>query len=116
MVAVLCVFSLPVPLKVIWESGREALLMAPDQELQQSVIKHIERAIEDVPISGHRIRMLKLGNVLSVTLHLQPADRTRCYGIIELDRIRCDIEDSLASLQLEAGVDILFIGDMKFAR
>ncbi len=116
VVAVLCMVSLPIPLKVLWDNGREALLLAPDPQLQQSVINQIESAIEGLDIRDHRIRMLKLGNVLAVTLHLMPDDRTELEGISELDRIRRDIGHSLDSLDLEVGIDVIFVADMKLAR
>jgi len=116
VVAVLCLMALPIPLKVLWDNGREVLLMAPDPALQQSLITSIEGAIDGFPVSDHRIRMLKLGNVVAVTLHIRPVDDTLLKGIAELDCIRRDIEQSLASLELEAGIDIMFINDMKLAR
>ncbi len=116
VVAVLCLVSLPIPLKVLWDNGREALLLAPDAELQQSVIAQIESSIEGLAISDHRIRMLKLGNVLAVTLHLKPDDHALLEGISELDGIRHQIGHSLDSLNLEVGIDVIFVADMKLAR
>lgn len=116
VVAILCMVSLPIPLKVLWDNGREALLLAPDPELQQTVTHQIENAIDGLAISDHRIRMLKLGNVLAVTLHLMPDDMALPGGIIELDRIRREIEHSLDFLNMEIGIDVIFIADMKLAR
>ena len=116
VLAVLCLVMLPVPLKVLWDNGREVLLLAPDPSIQQQVLERIESAIEGVPVAGHRIRMLKLGNVLGVTLHIQPAEPAMIDGITALDRIRRDIENSLASLELMVGIDVIFVGDMQLAR
>lgn len=116
VVAILCLVSLPIPLKVLWDNGREVLLLAPDPAIQQLIIERIEGAIEGFAVSEHRIRMLKLGNVVAVTLHIRPENDTLLEGISELDRIRRDIERSLSSLQLEVGIDVLFVNDMKLAR
>lgn len=116
VVAGLCLVALPVPLKVLWENGREVLLLAPDPDLQQSVIEKIEAALEEFPVEEHRIRMLKLGNVMSVTLHLRPSADYRIEGISDLDRVRYAIEKSLATLDKEIGLDVLFVNDMALAR
>lgn len=116
VVAGLCLVALPVPLKVLWESGREALLLAPDTEVQQSVIETIEGALWGFPVDDHRIRMLKLGNVVAVTLHLRPSDDYQFTNISDLDQVRRAIEKELASLDFEIGLDVLFVNDIKLAR
>ena len=114
--AVPCLVALPVPLKVLWENGREVLLLAPPTEVQELVIERIGNALADFQVEDHRIRMLKLGNVMSVTLHLRPADDFRVERIADLDRVRRKIEEALAPLELEIGLDVLFVDDMKLAR
>ena len=116
VVAGLCLVALPVPLKVLWESGREVLLLAPDPEVQRSVIEKIEAALEEFPVEEHRVRMLKLGNVMSVTLHLRTSADYRIEGISDLDQVRYAIEKSLAQLDLDIGLDVLFVNDMALAR
>lgn len=116
VVAGLCMVALPVPLKVLFENGREVLLLAPDQKLQQSVIELIGSALEDFPVMDHRIRMLKMGNVMAVTLHLQPSDDYRIESVSDLDQVRVAIEDALASLDYEIGLDVMFVNDIKLAR
>lgn len=115
VLAVLCLVMLPMPLKLLWDNGREVLLLAPAPEIQKSVIDKIEVAIRNFPVADHRIRMLKLGNVLAVTLHIQPAGTALEDGIAALDRFRRDIGESLASLELEVGIDVIFVGDIQLA-
>jgi cation diffusion facilitator family transporter len=116
VVAGLCLVALPVPLKVLWENGREVLLLAPATEVQQLVIERIESALVNFPLEDHRIRMLKLGNVMSVTLHLRPAADFHLKRVADLDRVRRKIEEALAPLELEIGLDVLFVDDMELAR
>ncbi len=116
VVAGLCLVALPMPLKVLWENVREVLLLAPGSEVQKRVIEKIESALVDFPVKDHRIRMLKLGSVMSVTLHLRPADDYRPERIADLDRVRRKIEEALAPLELEVGLDVLFVEDMRLAR
>ncbi|MBT8040778.1 MAG: hypothetical protein KJN78_11080, partial [Gammaproteobacteria bacterium] len=84
--------------------------------VQESVIGRIEAALEGFPVADHRIRMVKLGKVLGVTLHLQPADDALLKGVAELDQIRHNIEAALASVELEVGIDVIFVDDMTLAR
>ena len=116
VVAVLCLLALPIPLKVLWENGREVLLLAPDLTIQRTVIEKIEGALEEFPVADHRIRMLKLGNVMSVTLHIRPRDDYRIESIGDLDQVRLAIEQALPPLDKEIGLDVLFINDMDLAR
>jgi cation diffusion facilitator family transporter len=116
LVLLLCLLVLPVPLKILWQNGREALLLAPDAELQQSVRSVIREALKDFPVEGHRIRMLKLGNVLAVTLHLQPSPSLRINGVRDLDRVRFAIEEALEALDYDVGLNVMFVEDMRLAR
>ena len=116
VVAGLCLVALPVPLKVLWESGREVLLLAPDTEIQKEVRERISGALGAFPVAEYRIRMLKLGNIMAVTLHVRPGDDYRIEGVEELDRVRKSIERALSSLNYEIGLDVMFVNDMSLAR
>ena len=112
VVAGLCLVALPVPLKVLWDNGREVLLLAPAPELQQAVKEQIEAALVEFPIDDYRIRMLKLGNVVALTLHLKPAEEFKIESVSDLDRVRIAIESSLDALDYETGLDVIFVNDM----
>jgi cation diffusion facilitator family transporter len=116
LVLLLCLLVLPVPLKILWENGREALLLAPDAEIQRSVTEIIREALRDYPVADHRVRMLKLGNVLAVTLHLQPEPSLKIERVADLDRVRFAIEEALQALDYEVGLDVMFVEDMRLAR
>jgi cation diffusion facilitator family transporter len=116
VVAVLCLVALPVPLKVLWQNGREVLLLAPDPVLQQSVIGRIESVLANFPIEDHRIRMLKMGNVMAVTLHLRPSEQYELRSVDDLDRVRHSLEQALEALEFEIGLDVMFVNDMSLAR
>ncbi len=116
LVLLLCILVLPVPLKILWQNGREALLLAPDVPLQESVKGLIREALREFPVEGHRIRMLKLGNVLVVTLHLQPAKGYRIERVADLDRVRFAIEKALGVLDFDVGLNVMFVEDMRIAR
>lgn len=116
VVAGLCLVALPVPLKVLWDNGREVLLLAPPPELQQAVKEQIETALEGFPVDDYRIRMLKMGNVIALTLHLKPAEEFQINRVSELDRVRVAIENSLDALDYETGLDVIFVNDMGLSR
>jgi cation diffusion facilitator family transporter len=108
----LCLVALPVPLKVLWDNGREVLLLAPSPEVQEAVKERIAAALEEFPMDDHRIRMLKMGNVIAVTLHLRPANDYRIEGVADLDRVRVAIKDSLDPLDYEVGLDVMFVSEI----
>ena len=116
VVAGLCLVALPVPLKVLWENGREVLLLAPDPALQESVKERVAVALAEFPVRDYRIRMLKLGNIMAVTLHLRPEDDFRIESVADLDRVRIAIEEEFSSLDYEIGLDVVFVNDMDLAR
>lgn len=116
VVAGLCLVVLPVPLKVLWENGREVLLLAPAPNLQAAVKERISGVLGDFPVADYRIRMLKLGNVMAVTLHLRPSDDYRIESVADLDHVRAVIADALASLDYEIGLDVIFVNDISLAR
>ena len=116
VVAGLCLVVLPVPLKVLWENGREVLLLAPAPDLQAAVKERISGVLGDFPVADYRIRMLKLGNVMAVTLHLRPSDDYRIESVADLDHVRAVIKDALDSLDYEIGLDVIFVNDISLAR
>ena len=116
LVTLLCLVVMPVPLKILWQNGREALLLAPDAAIQELVKDRIREALEGFPVKDHRVRMLKVGNMLTVTLHLRPADDFPLAGVEDLDRVRFAIEDALATIDYDVGLNVMFVGDMSLAR
>lgn len=116
LVLVLCLVALPMPLKVLWNDGREALLLAPDPALQETVKEKIGIAVKDIPVAQYRIRMLKLGNVVALTLHLKLSDDYPIESLGDLDRIRQRIGAALEPVDFEIGLDVLFVSDMSLAR
>ena len=116
VVAGLCLVALPVPLKVLWDNGREVLLLAPGEEVQAAVAERIATALAEFPVDEHRIRMLKLGNVMAVTLHIRPSREYRFDSLDDLARVRRGIEAELESLEFEIGLDVMFVNNMELAR
>ena len=115
VVTLLCVVALPVPLRILWDNGREMLLIAPDRAIQDEVIERVEAALAPLPIDDCRVRMLKMGNTLNVMLHVKLAAAFDVRSIKQLDEIRATVHEALAEIDARVAVDLVFIDDMALA-
>ena len=115
MVAVLCLLSLPVPLRIFVENAREALLFAPDASWQKAVEDCFTRAVPDFPAEDYRIRLLKMGNTLNILVHVKPGAGFALSGLDQLDEIRVKFNASLATMEVKTVADIVFVDDMRLA-
>jgi predicted Co/Zn/Cd cation transporter (cation efflux family) len=115
MVAILCLLSLPIPLKILIENGREVLLFAPDPSWQQAVEACFEKAVPEFPTEDYRIRLLKMGNSLNVLVHVKPGPDFELSSLDQLDEIRTRFNTALETMEVTTVADVVFIADMKFA-
>jgi predicted Co/Zn/Cd cation transporter (cation efflux family) len=115
MVAILCLLSLPIPLKILIENGREVLLFAPDPSWQQAVEACFEKAVPKFPTEDYRIRLLKMGNSLNVLVHVKPGPGFELSSLNQLDEIRTRFNTELETLEVKTVADVVFIADMKLA-
>ena len=114
-VAILCLLSLPIPMKILVQNCREVLLFAPDAAWQQDVEECFRKAVPDLPIEDYRIRMLKMGNTLNVLVHVKPGPGFELRGLDQLDDIRFRFNTALETMELRVTADVVFISDMKLA-
>jgi predicted Co/Zn/Cd cation transporter (cation efflux family) len=115
MVAILCLLSLPVPLKILIENGREVLLFAPDPYWQKAVEACFVKAVPEFPTEDYRIRLLKMGNSLNVLVHVKPGPGFELSSLNQLDEIRTRFNTELETLEVKTVADVVFIADMKLA-
>lgn len=114
LVTVLCLVSLPIPLKILQQNGREVLLFAPDAALQQQVDDIFREQSAPMDIHDYRIRMLKMGNTLNILVHVQ-LDAEKKVRVDELDAMRKRFVSALEVLNLRGIADVVFVGDMSLA-
>ena len=115
VVALLCLLSLPVPLKILIENGREVLLMAPDASWQEAVEERFRNAMPDFPVEDYRIRLLKMGNSLNVLVHVKPGPGFDLNGLGQLDEIRLKFNAALETMEVKTIAEVMFVDDMSQA-
>ena len=115
VVAVLCLVSLPVPIKILLENAREILLFAPNDSWQQSVEDCFKKAAPEFVTADYRIRLLKMGNTLNVLVHVRPGPEFKLRGFDQLDDIRFKFNTALETMEMRTTADIVFVDDMKLA-
>lgn len=115
LVAILGLAALPIPIKILFDNGREVLLFAPDPKLTASVEQKIGAAIRDLPGAELTVRLLKMGSTLNILAHVVlPADFS-LESVSRLDDIRANITKSLDSMEIACFVDVLFTNDPSLA-
>ena len=115
VVTILCIVSLPVPLKILVENAREVLLFAPDPLWQQQVEECFEKALPQFVVADCRIRLLKMGNTLNVLVHIKPGPDFKLQSLEQLDEIRFKFNSALETLDVKTTSDLVFLGDMNLA-
>lgn len=115
VVALLCLLSLPLPLKILIDNGREVLLFAPDASWQQAVEECFEKALPGFPVESYRIRLLKMGNSLNVLVHVKPGADFELSSLEQLDAIRLKFNAALETMDVKTVADVVFVDDMKLA-
>jgi cation diffusion facilitator family transporter len=114
-VAVLCLLSLPVPVKILIKNGREVLLIAPDPSWQKAVEACFEKAAPEFPTEDYRIRLLKMGNSLNILVHVKPGPGFELSSLDQLDEIRTRFNRALETMEVKSVADVVFVADMKLA-
>ena len=115
VVTVLCLVALPLPIGILIQNGREVLLFAPDQALQDEVIERVGRALGELPVDDYRLRMLKMGHTVNVLLHLKLGKGFELHEVAQLDAIREQVLKPLAEMDGSVVADLVFIDDMRLA-
>jgi cation diffusion facilitator family transporter len=115
LVAILCVASLPVPIRILLDNGREVLLFAPDPALTIDVEQRIGNAIRDLQDAELTVRLLKMGSKLNILAHvILPPDYT-LDSVSQLDDIRANVAKSLNDMEVTCIVDVVFTSDPSLA-
>jgi cation diffusion facilitator family transporter len=115
VVGVLCVVSLPIPIRILRDNLREVLLFAPDLTLRSEVESHFKRALPELAKSEYRMRLLKMGNTVNVLIHICPGPGFTLGGLKDLDQMRDKFNAALAEMDARAVADLVFIADMRLA-
>jgi len=115
LVAILCVVSLPVPIKILLDNGREVLLFAPDPELTERVEQKIGEAISDLQNADLTVRLLKMGSKLNILAHIVLPVDFPLGSVSQLDEIRTKVANALDDMEITCIVDVVFTCDPSLA-
>jgi cation diffusion facilitator family transporter len=114
VVLLLVVLSAPVPIRILGESLNELLMGAPDKALQARVHATLDRVLTNVPCCDRRVRLVKSGRVVYAQIYLLVEKGVEIHDLAELDSLRQEIADGLASAVPEIALDVIFTLDRKW--
>ena len=115
LVTVMCVLSLPIPLKLLFMNLREVLLAAPDESLQNEIRDRLFEAFDGMNFADYRIRMVKLGNVMNVLIHVMPEAGASPPPLEAVDARMQKFRKALDDMGLRGACDVVFVSDMSMA-
>lgn len=109
LVLVMVLLVLPVPVRILRHNLREVLLMAPPRAVQVQVCNQLRNALAGWHLDGARLRLLKVGRVLYVNLHLQVTTGGQLLTVADIDKLRGRIATGLDSLDggLKLDLDVV---------
>ena len=115
LVTVMVLVVIRVPLITLRDNFKEVLGMGPAPDIAKLARQSLERILEDLPIRGIRIRMIRTGRYYYLMIHLIVDDELIGKGIGVLDQIRCIIARGLGELHPKVVSDVIFTADPRWA-
>lgn len=115
LLTVLVVLALPIPLKIMLESLREVILMAPSSEIVDEIDEKLQEFLGHIPNQLIEIRVTKRGRNTYVLVHVVVTDEFRINRVKELDDIRHQVMHRMEQWKPELVLDIMFVEDLALA-
>jgi cation diffusion facilitator family transporter len=115
LLIVLVVLALPIPGKIMWDSLKEVIAMAPPEHVVQDIEDRLLDALQAVDTEHVELRVSKRGRVTYLLVHVIVGDDFIVSDISELDSIRRHCEVKLKGWNHQIMVDMLFIRDGELA-
>ncbi|MFT6273947.1 MAG: cation diffusion facilitator family transporter [Halioglobus sp.] len=116
LLATLVLVTLPIPGRIMLDSLREVVLMAP----KAGVIDEIEVKLNDLlgylPHQLIELRVTKRGRNTYILLHFVVSDEFKITSIRELDDIRHTTNDAMVAWNPDIVLDIMFVQDLALAK
>lgn len=112
---ILVVLALPIPLKIMLDSLREVILMAPPAEVVDEIDQKLKNYLGHIPHQLIEIRVTKRGRNTYVLVHVVVTDEFKINRIKELDDIRHQTIHRMKQWNSEVVLDILFVEDLTLA-
>jgi predicted Co/Zn/Cd cation transporter (cation efflux family) len=111
LVTILVLIVIPIPLRILKDNMREALMMAPKRDIQDEITSRFRQALEVYGLRDMHLRMVKTGRLISVMAHVLVPEHFRIERVKELDNIRAHINEAFQSYQPRVVIDVIFTED-----
>ena len=111
----LVLLALPIPGKIMFDSLKEVVGMAPQEHLVDEIEYRLLASLKAVATEHVELRVSKRGRVTYVLVHVVVAENFLVANIAELDAIRNQSESELKGWNSDIFMDMLFIRDARLA-
>ena len=111
LVALLTLFILPVPLRIVREGMHQLLGGAPEPDVQARIDALLEQEFQHLDDVTPRVRMLQAGRLVYVQVYLIVPPDVEIGGIGLLDEVRDRIYEVLAADLPNLTLDVVFTAD-----
>jgi predicted Co/Zn/Cd cation transporter (cation efflux family) len=115
MVVLGSLYFVRLPLRRFLASVKELLLIAPDPDIQQQLSDRIDAIAREHGFVGAVVRSSKIGRELAVDIAFIGDSSCPPVDLAQLDRIRLEVEQKLASLDFKLWMNVLFTLDRRWA-
>jgi cation diffusion facilitator family transporter len=112
----LVVLALPIPAKIMIDSFKEVISMAPPEVVVDEIEARLLLALADVRHDHVEVRVSKRGRNTYVLVHVVVAEDFAIKSIAELDDIRDHSDQQLQLLNPEIVMDMLFVKNPELAQ
>ncbi len=115
LLIILVSLALPIPGRILWDSLKEVILMAPAAELVDDIQQKLNELLGHIPHQLIEFRVTKRGRNTYILVHLVVTSEFKINRIAELDKIRHDTMAAMTAWNPESVLDILFVEDINLA-
>ncbi|MEH6516369.1 MAG: cation diffusion facilitator family transporter [Halioglobus sp.] len=112
----LVVLALPIPAKIMIDSFKEVIAMAPPEVVVDEIEARLLLSLADVRHDHVEVRVSKRGRNTYVLVHVVVAEDFAIKSIAELDDIRDHSDQQLQLLNPEIVMDMLFVKNPELAQ
>lgn len=109
------VYFIRVPLSMFISSVRELLMMAPPNDIQETLRERIDCIVSKHGFEDAVVRSAKIGRELTVDISFLVHEGFGAVEVDQLDAIRAEVKDNLADLGYKIWMNILFTRDEEWA-
>ena len=108
-------FFIKTPARTLWNSVRELLRMAPDEQMQRQVNEIVQQVRQKYQLEEAYCRISKVGTTLYAEIDFVTGKKTSVYTVKDTDRIREEIGKAIFKLPYEPWLTISFTENRKWA-